>query len=77
LQRTGRALLLPDERRDPSGRRVAQARKGSFAVILDTPLLDFSPGIVQREEHMFVEALLVQAAVERFDDCILVRLSAR
>jgi hypothetical protein len=56
-------------------RQVAEARMRPRAIVLIAPLLDLAPPIVERAEHLLIEALLAQATVKRFDESILDRLA--
>jgi len=47
----------------------------SFPVIVDSPLFDLTPRIVERNEDVLAEALLAQAAVEALDEGVLDRVS--
>jgi hypothetical protein len=48
---------------------------GPLAVVSLPPVLDFAPRVVERHEHMLVEAFLTQAAVKGFDERVLNRLA--
>ena len=43
----------------------------SLGVVSPAPLLNGAPGIVERDEGMLVKAFFAQAAVKRFDECVL------
>ena len=47
----------------------------SDVVVVVSPQCQFSAGIIQAVEHLFVQAFITQAAIEAFDERVLLRLS--
>ena len=58
-----------------SGRQTTQPFLRSFFVVLAAPRLDESLDVRQTREPMFVEALVSEPAIERFDEGVLGRLA--
>ena len=47
----------------------------AFPIVLDAPLFDLAPRIVERNENVLVEAFLAQPRIEALDMRVLDRLS--
>ena len=62
-------------RRELLGRQVAQARMGTFLIILDAPRFNLAARIVERNEDVFIQAFLAQARIEALDVGVLDRLA--
>ena len=56
---------------------VAEARMWPFAIVGDAPALDFTAGVVERQEDVLVEALLPQPGIETFNVGVLDRFARR
>ena len=63
--RSGRAHLMLC--RELLRGEVAEARMWPFAIVGDAPALDFTAGVVERQEDVLVEALLPQPGIETFN----------
>ena len=50
---------------------------GSVGVVVDPPVLDDHPGLVEVGEQVFVEALVAQPTVEALDEAVLHGLAGR
>ncbi len=55
---------------------MAETRVRPFPIVFDSPPFDFAAHVVERDEDLFVEALLAEPAVEALDEGVLDR-SAR
>src|SRR5579884_4328423 len=58
-------------------RSIGQRAVWTHLVVIDSPLFDGFPGIVQRQEPVQVQAFLAELAVEAFNIAILHRPSRR
>jgi len=47
----------------------------AFPIVLDAPLFDLEPRIVERNEDVFIQAFLAQARIEALDVGVLDRLA--
>src|SRR5216683_7166288 len=54
---------------------MAKTRVRPFAIVFDSPPLDFATRIVERDEDLLVQSLLAQPAVEALDEGVLDRFS--
>jgi hypothetical protein len=54
-----------------------EARVRSVGVVVDPPLFDDPAGLAEVSEHVLVETLVTQAAVEALDEAILHRFTRR
>src|SRR5258705_12229760 len=71
--RDGRAPLIPC--RELLRCQVAETRVRAQVVVVVSPRLDNRARFTEAAEHVLVEALVAQLAVERFDECVLHRLA--
>lgn len=53
--------------------QISERAVRAYPVVIDLPAFDGLPGIVQRQEPVFVQSLLTKLAAERFDVAVLHR----
>ena len=71
----GRLFLLSFKHCELGRRQGAKARVRPAVVVIEPPCFNRLACFGEREKHVFVEAFVTQAAVERFDESVLNRLA--
>jgi len=75
LTLVGRSNFLSFKHRELGWSQCAEAAVWSQVIVVVTPRFDGFASLGESEEHVLIEALVPQAAVERFDEGVLHRFA--